>query len=207
MANFITFSRLLLLFGIFVLLDRWGLKGHYWGFFLTIFLIALDGIDGVVARWLRETSEFGAVFDIAIDRIVENCFWIYFAARGIIPLWIPFVIVSRGFITDGIRTVAIKQGMTAFGQKSMQKSALGKALVSSRWSRGLYGFAKVIAFLSLITIQAINLPGADVLISPATHQTLRTGGYAIVYFAVFFCIVRAIPVLVDSRALFAPRRQ
>lgn len=200
MANLITLFRLVLLFVIFLIMDFGGLYGHLWGIFLTVFIIALDGIDGVIARWLKETSEFGGLFDIVVDRIVENCFWIYFAARGIIPVWIPFIILSRGFFTDGIRSVALSKGMTAFGEKSLQKSALGNALVSSKLSRGLYGFSKILAFISLIALQGLTLPGSDSLVPDNIKNVIRISGYIIVYFTVAFCIVRAIPVLLDSRS-------
>jgi len=201
-ANLITLFRLLLLFFIFFIMDRCGLQGHIWGIVLTVFIIALDGIDGVIARRLKETSEFGGIFDIVVDRIVENCFWIYFAAKGIIPLWIPFVILSRGFFTDGIRSVALSKGMTAFGEKSLQKSALGKTLVTSKWSRGLYGFSKIVAFVSLIVLHGLSLQETESMLTENLRNAVRLSGYSIVYFTVAFCIVRAIPVFLDSRSFF-----
>lgn len=49
---------------------------------VTIALIfILDAVDGYVARRSHTTSVFGAVFDIAADRIIENVFWIYFAVN------------------------------------------------------------------------------------------------------------------------------
>jgi CDP-diacylglycerol---glycerol-3-phosphate 3-phosphatidyltransferase len=199
-ANLITLFRLFLLFFIFFIVDRGGLQGHIWGIFLTVVMIALDGVDGVIARWLKETSEFGGVFDIVVDRIVENCFWIFFAAKGIIPLWIPFVVLSRGFFTDGVRSVALSKGMTAFGDTSLQKSALGKTLVASKWSRGLYGFSKIAAFLSLIVLHGLSLPEMDSMLTENMRNVIRLSGGFIVYFTVAFCIVRAIPVVLDSRS-------
>jgi CDP-diacylglycerol---glycerol-3-phosphate 3-phosphatidyltransferase len=199
-ANLITLFRLFLLFFIFFILDRGGLEGHIWGIFLTVFIIALDGLDGVIARRLKETSEFGGVFDIVVDRIVENCFWIYFAAKGIIPLWIPFLILSRGFFTDGVRSVALSKGMTAFGDKSFQKSAIGKIIVSSKWSRGLYGFSKIAAFLSLIVMQGLSLQDTESMLTENLRNVIRLSGYFIIYFTVAFCILRAVPVFLDSRS-------
>jgi CDP-diacylglycerol--glycerol-3-phosphate 3-phosphatidyltransferase len=191
---------------MFPMLDAGGIAGHISAFFLTILLIGLDAIDGIVARRLKETSEFGGVFDIVVDRIVENCFWIYFAARGVIPVWIPFIIISRGMLTDGIRSVAFKKGMTAFGEKTLQKSLLGKALVSSRWSRGLYGFSKILAFLALIVLHGLPLPGSESIIGRGIAPAVRFSSYAIVYFTVAFCIARALPVFWDSRSFLYPRK-
>lgn len=207
-ANLITMFRLFLLFFIFVIMDYGGFIGYIWAFILTIILISLDAVDGIVARWLKEDSIIGGVFDIVVDRIVENCFWIFFAARGIIPVWIPFVILTRGLLTDDIRSVALSKGMTAFGKTSLQKSWLGKAIVSSRWSRGLYGFSKMMAFLSLIALGAISIPDSQVHFSLSSRQYIINIGYTFIYISVAYCIIRAIPVFIDSLPfLFLKQRQ
>lgn len=206
MANLITLFRLVLLFGIFLIMDYNGLQGHLWAIFLTLFLISLDAVDGIVARWLKEASDIGGVFDIIADRIVENCFWIYFAARGVISVWLPFIVLTRGFLTDDIRSVALSKGMTAFGEKTLQKSVIGKALVSSRWSRGLYGLSKALAFFSLIFIQGLQMPGSELLIGKNAQHTIIVAGYAIIYITIGFCILRGIPVFVDGFSLLFPKR-
>lgn len=206
MANAITLFRIGLLFAIFTILAPGELKWHLLALVLTVLLIVLDGVDGMVARYFHEESEAGGVFDIVVDRIVENCFWIYFATRGIISVWIPFIIISRGFYTDGIRSLALAKGMTAFGEKTLQRSTLGRALVTSRASRGLYGFAKVLSFLFLIVIQALSLPGADALVGQQWHPFIVSCGYATIYLTVAFCIVRGIPVIVESRIFLFPGR-
>jgi CDP-diacylglycerol--glycerol-3-phosphate 3-phosphatidyltransferase len=122
---------------------------------------------------------------------------------GVISVWIPFVILSRGFFTDGIRAVALTKGSTAFGEKSMQRSLLGRALVSSRWSRGLYGLSKVLAFLVLIVLKGMSLPGAVIPVTPAAEAVIKISGHIVIYFTVAFCIVRAIPVLIESRPFFS----
>ena len=198
MANLITFGRLGLLFSILLMLHYGGFKGHVLSFFLTILLIALDGIDGIIARWLKETSEFGGVFDIAVDRIVENSIWVYFASRGIISFWVPIIVLTRGFLIDGIRSVALAKGMTAFGEKTLQKSRVGKILVNSAFSRGLYGISKVLSFLFLIVLQAISFPEAESFVSPLWHSKISFLTYTLVYITVAFCILRGIPVLYDS---------
>ena len=204
-ANLITLFRLFLLCVIFLVMDNDGLQGHVWAFFLTIILISLDAVDGIVARWLKETSEIGGVFDIVADRIVENCFWIYFAASGVISFWIPFIIISRGILTDDIRGVALTKGMTAFGEKTLQKSAIGRALVSSRWSRGLYGFSKMLAFLSLISIQGMSMRGSETFMAHDTQDIIEVSGYAMIYITVGYCILRGVPVIIDSIPFLFPK--
>lgn len=56
---------------------------------LTITALALDGVDGYLARTRGLATVFGAKFDILGDRVVENLFLTCFAASGLISLWVP----------------------------------------------------------------------------------------------------------------------
>ncbi|MCY3722437.1 MAG: CDP-alcohol phosphatidyltransferase family protein [Candidatus Poribacteria bacterium] len=101
-ANTITLGRLLLtffvvaLFGLHRLLDL--------GLISAIVLIfGLDAVDGYVARKRNEVSEVGEVVDTVADRIIENAFWIYWTAAGSIPVWMPIIVMTRGFLTDGLQ--------------------------------------------------------------------------------------------------------
>ena len=55
---------------------------------LTIAAIALDGVDGYIARKRNLATPLGAQFDILGDRVVENLFFTFFAATGLISFWI-----------------------------------------------------------------------------------------------------------------------
>ena len=52
---------------------------------------------------------------------------------GWINILFPLVCVARAFTTDGIRSVALSKGMTAFGEKSMQSTSWGKFICASRF--------------------------------------------------------------------------
>lgn len=205
MANAITLSRIGILISIFVVLDRDSLNGHLLALALTLLLVVLDGVDGMVARYLKLESMAGGVFDIVVDRIVENCFWIYFTARGILPVWVSMLVISRGFYTDGIRSVALAKGMTAFGEKTFQ-GLVGRILVTSRVSRALYGLAKVLSFLFLIVMQALPLAGTEAYINAEWQPIVVSWGYGMVYFTVAYCILRGIPVIIESRVLLFPNQ-
>src|SRR4051794_30595699 len=115
-ANLITIGRLVLLF-ITIAMIYWGNAAMV---LLAIPLVAIifagDGLDGYVARKRQSTSQFGAVFDIAGDRIVENAFWVIFAELQLVPVWIPLLVLTRSFVVDGIRSVSYAEGKTAFGR-------------------------------------------------------------------------------------------
>nr|MBA3643558.1 CDP-alcohol phosphatidyltransferase family protein [Chloroflexia bacterium] len=138
MANLITVGRLLLLFIVVGMIYRNpdGLALH--SIVLIGVVFAGDGLDGYVARRRGSTSPFGAVFDIAGDRVVETVLWIIFADLDLIPIWVPLLVVTRGSIVDALRSLSYAEGMTAFGEKNMMRSALTRWLTAGRFMRGLY---------------------------------------------------------------------
>ena len=86
--------------------------------------------------------------------------------------------------------------MTAFGEKSMQSTSWGKFICASRFMRISYAVAKVLAFLLLI---AVNTPGMELWDgTPVLHIITMI----FVWAAIIFCVVRAIPVIVESPKLF-----
>lgn len=163
---------------------------------LTIIAFAMDGLDGYLARKLNQSSEWGSVLDILGDRIVEVSYWIVFAVMGWLNIIFPLICVARAFTTDGIRSVALSKGMTAFGDKTMQSTSWGKFICASRFMRISYAVAKVLAFLLLITV---NTPGMELWNgTPILHIITMVFAWA----AIIFCVVRAIPVVVESPKLF-----
>ncbi|MCS6267113.1 MAG: CDP-alcohol phosphatidyltransferase family protein [Vampirovibrio sp.] len=192
-ANSISFFRIGLAFATLALLFRTTATAYWWAFFLTIIVIWLDGLDGYLARKLGETSRIGSVIDILSDRNVEQLYWVTYAVLGWVPLWVPLVIITRGIWVDGLRALAFEQGFTAFGTTSMMKHPLGILLVSSRFSRWTYAVCKAAVFAFLILV---HLP------SKAGHYPFMDGipyTNALMWITVFFCIVRGLPVLIESK--------
>jgi len=191
MANFISILRTILAFVVIAMLFIKSNKVYWSAFGLTIIVIWMDGLDGYIARKFNECSKFGALLDILSDRIVENVFWISFAVLGWIPLSIPLVVMTRGIITDSLRSLALEQGFTAFGSTTMMKNPIGKFIVASNFVRFTYAVCKAIAFALLI---AAHVP-ADY---PYKHM-ITIIAYASVYISVFFCVARGIPVMLESK--------
>jgi CDP-diacylglycerol--glycerol-3-phosphate 3-phosphatidyltransferase len=198
MANTITLLRTLLAFVVVAMLHVRTAWMYVGAAALTVILIWMDALDGYVARKRNEVSRMGAVIDILGDRVVEMSYWIVFARLGWIPLWIAILVAARGIVVDGIRTLAFERGHTPFGANTMMRTGLGRLLVSSRLSRGLYGVAKGVAFSLLILSFA---PNVFRQIGPAVTVL----AYAAVYATVALCVVRGLPVLAEARGLFARR--
>lgn len=121
-ANLITLIRIVLTFVAVGLLNI-NFYLNIAMFVLILIIIVLDWLDGFIARKHGEASGFGALFDIAGDRIVENIFWMYFAVIGLISVWVPMIVISRGFLTDLLRTMVFAKGKTPFGEKTMMQSS------------------------------------------------------------------------------------
>ena len=195
MANIVSISRIFVAFIAIGLLFRYTTLSYILSVILTGIAFAMDGVDGYIARKYNQSSELGSVLDIIGDRIVEASYWIVFAVLGWLNIIFPLICVARAFTTDGIRSVALSKGMTAFGEKSMQTTTWGKFICGSKFMRIGYAVAKVAAFILLIVA---NIP--SLYYGIATSMRLIAVIFA--WIAIIFCVIRAIPVVVESRKLF-----
>lgn len=200
MANLITIARLILLFFVIAMIHLRPVDLALSSMILLGVVFAGDGLDGWVARRRGSTSPFGAVFDIAGDRIVETVLWVFFAWERIIPLWVPFLVIVRGGLVDALRSMSYGEGMTAFGEKNMMRSPITRWLTAGRFMRGLYGYVKAAAFVFLTGYYGYVQPEAagtwlDKLYS---IDAIRWFGWANVWLAVALLVIRGLPVIIDA---------
>ena len=193
MANLVTLSRLLLLLVVVWLFYQPVSWWSFARFFLIIFIFVSDGLDGYIARKRNETSLFGALFDIAGDRIVELTLWFVAADIDLVPIWVPIVFIIRGVIVDTIRSSnAVAEGVAPF---ALMRSPIGKFIVAGKFMRALYAVAKASAFAGL----ALQKPFPALL--PELWGDvgwLLTGlTYFFVYLSVALCITRGLPVIAE----------
>lgn len=196
MANLITLSRLVLLFVVIFFAYQPASWWHMANVALLIFVFVSDSLDGYVARKYGETSVFGAMFDIAVDRIVELSLWVAYLPLGLVPLWAPLVFVVRGSIVDAIR--ARQAGESGKSPFELMRHPLAKWLVAGRFMRGFYATMKGIAFCWLLLIHPLPelVPGIWV----DWGQALRLIGDALIWIIVFLCVARAVPVVLEFMA-------
>lgn len=196
MANAITLSRLPLLAVVVALFYLGAPGGLLAALVLLVVLMVLDSVDGMVARKRGETSLLGSVLDIASDRIVEIVLWVVFAHLGLLPIWMPLLILPRGVLTDSLRGVMVAEGVEPFKATT---SRLAQLLIQSRASRGAYGVAKFIAFtlLALVLVLRAYAP-AQPWISEGVLDVVLRLAFATALVAFAFCWIRAVPVLVEA---------
>ena len=179
-ANAITLIRMLFTFAVVALL---GVHRNVNIACLAtlVGIFALDALDGYVARKFGNVSAIGARLDIVADRIIENTFWIYFACEKLIPLWMPLIIMTRGFLTDGLKR-----------ESHSPRSPWAVALTQSRVSRAIYGAAKMFTFLYLAAVKA------------AFPLKVETGLF-LATLTVAMCLMRGIPGLIENLLSFKSR--
>jgi len=177
---------------------------------LTVAAIALDGVDGYLARTRGLATPLGAQLDILGDRVVENLFFTCFAVAGLISLWVPVVFFVRGALTDLLRGLAARAGRAGFVANSMLETWWGKSLVASRASRTAYATLKCVCFCYLGLMLPLRHPGgivsdvvfrswfAALLREPVSYRLL-SAGQILTSVTVVFCLLRAIPVIWEGR--------
>ena len=208
MANLITIGRLILLFVVIALIYFGNVTVITFMMPAVAFVIALDGLDGWVARRRKSTSQFGAVFDIAGDRVVENGLWVVFAHLHLIPVWVPLLVLTRGFIVDSVRAMSYAQGMTAFGEKNMMRSDLTRWLTAGRFMRTVFGYAKALGFVFLTGLEGYRHHdhAGTFLGGLYDIDVFRLLGWICVWGAVALTIVRGLPVIYDAAGSWSAKQ-
>jgi len=189
MANFISIFRIFIMFAaVYLIYTQVGnVQAYVWALILTILAFSLDGVDGWVARKFNEVSKFGALLDIMGDRIVENTYWVLFAVMGWLNILFPLIALTRGFITDTIRSAAMEKGLTPFG---MQVNPICKWITGSKFMRISYAVAKVLAFVLIVAAKIPNVQNGELL---------WTIAYWTAVVAIVFCVLRGLPVMIEAK--------
>jgi len=181
-AIFLTSLRLLLapLFALtFVNGYRNGpAAGWLWGAVAVTILSELsDAFDGYFARRQNKVTDFGKVFDPAVDSIARLTGFISFMVCGLIPLWMFLIFMYRDMLMSLLRIVCASNGVVLAARKSGKLKAI------------LQGIAIGIVLL-LALGQAYGVAGAGgtlwskpyafwVVLAPAVYTALSMLDYLI----------------------------
>ncbi len=77
----------------------------------------------------------------------------------------------------------------------MQNSKIGSFICGSKFSRISYAVAKVLAFVLMIVAKT---PGLEYNLS----EILSSIAYIAAIFAIIFCVLRGLPVVIESKKFF-----
>ena len=167
---------------------------------LTVATIALDAVDGHMARRKNLATPMGEQIDILGDRMIENVYFTYFAVVGMVSLWLPVFFFARGAATDFLRGLAMRAGHSGWAANAVVQTWWGRALVASRWSRGLYAAMKCLCFCYLGLELALTRGPVALLGDLATDASapVRAGAQVLTWATAAFCLVRGLPVIVEG---------
>lgn len=192
MANLVTGLRLVLLFLFIIWIyqapNEWQLANPL----LLGLIFLLDAVDGFIARSQGETSVFGAAFDVAADRVIENVLWVVLVDLHWVPVWVAIVFLVRGFLVDALRNY---QNGAPF---DVMRSRLGRFLVKGRCLRFSYALVKFLTFAWWFTL--IPLANSVPLFWSSHQAWLLAMAHALLYTTVALCLVRGVPVLLEALA-------
>jgi phosphatidylglycerophosphate synthase len=170
------------------------------GILLLSFSTLIDWFDGIFAEQQGQMKPFGGFLDISADQCVEYIFWGVFIHLGLVPLWIPLLIVVRNTFINLLRVSAIRQGMPMFGSGSMIRSALGRRLVGSRLSRGIMVLTKGVGFISITLYYYVSSHPDDAWVRGDPTVLLTLGVWALAGLALIH-LVRGGLIVWDSKSL------
>jgi CDP-diacylglycerol--glycerol-3-phosphate 3-phosphatidyltransferase len=122
LANKLTFFRIILapIFLIIYLLPNsfpsWFVHGSAWTIpvLWLIFIVSevTDLLDGLAARKLKLTSDFGKFFDPFADTLMQITCFLCFVIDGIFPAILFLLVIYREFGILFIRNLMLKKGIT-----------------------------------------------------------------------------------------------
>lgn len=166
--NFLTVLRIVLVPVIVILL----IQGEY-GKALICFIIAgvTDGLDGLLARILNQTTVVGAYLDPLADKALVISMFTTLAIVGVIPGWLAVVVISRDcIILGGVLVLTlmsinleIKPSFVSKINTTLQLGAIFFALLLKIGSAGKH-FHDAFLFVCWLTAFFTVISGADYLL-------------------------------------------
>ena len=118
-----------------------------------------DHLDGKIARKNNQITTFGKFLDPLADKILVLSAMLILVETGMLPAWIPIIVVIREFVVSGYRLIAVEKG--------------GKVIAANIWGKlktVTQMIAIILAFLdvnSFGTFLNSNLTGISLVLNIA----------------------------------------
>ncbi|MBC8120323.1 MAG: CDP-diacylglycerol--glycerol-3-phosphate 3-phosphatidyltransferase [Gemmatimonadaceae bacterium] len=152
LPNWITFSRLLGVPALLVLLNSGAETERYWAAGIFLVMASTDWLDGYLARRLNQITELGKFLDPLVDKLLVLAPLLMLVELGQIPAWGVFLILARE--------------LTVAGWRVNQVSVSGA---------NLWGKAKTILQIIAVTVLILDWPGGQALFWLAVALTWVSG--------------------------------
>lgn len=110
LPNQITLGRLVLTI-LFVAVSSWDVPWK-WSWAALFFIVGAvsDFFDGYLARKHGLVTNFGALMDPLVDKVLTCSAFVVLAAVGVLPAWVACTVLTREFLITGLRTLAAGSG-------------------------------------------------------------------------------------------------
>ena len=140
-----------------------------------IFIIAsiTDKLDGYIARSRNQVTTFGKFLDPLADKILVLTAMVILVERGLLPAWIPVIVLAREFIVSGFRLVAVEKGGVVIAA-----SVWGKLKTVTQMIALIFAFVDVGGFFNFISG---NLSGAHLVINIITSVMMAISVVATIF--------------------------
>lgn len=152
LPNWITFSRLLGVPALLILLSSAGATERSWAAGIFLVMASTDWLDGYLARRLNQVTELGKFLDPLVDKLLVLAPMLMLVELGQLPAWGVFLILARE--------------LTVAGWRVNQVSVSGA---------NLWGKAKTILQIIAVTVLILDWPGGLVLFWLAVALTWVSG--------------------------------
>jgi len=163
LPNFLTVIRMMLIpvFVTLLVYQRFG-----WALFVFVAAGVTDGLDGLLARNLKQDSELGRILDPIADKLMLVTAFIALSQHNLlpnplprhfpIPFWVTAAVISRDiFIIVGAAAINIVTGFRGF-----RPSLLGKA-------------STVVQICAIILVLvAVHVPWVSGYVLPTVYATV-----------------------------------
>jgi cardiolipin synthase (CMP-forming) len=97
-SNVLSFSRVILVLPIAVLLFHDDAQSRAWSVVLIAVAIATDFLDGFFARRLHQVSDWGKVIDPVADKIAAAVLVVVLVITGTLPVWYAVLVLVRDLL-------------------------------------------------------------------------------------------------------------
>ena len=150
LPNMITIGRLFLIPPVLWWMDTVDPRLCVLSALLFMLAAGLDIIDGWLARRSGLVTVFGKFVDPLADKVMVAAVLVYLAALGRMPAWLVVVLLTREFYINGLRTLAISEGMViaanAGGKAKTAFQMTGICFLLIHYRYRLPGFDEMIDF-------------------------------------------------------------